>query len=97
MSQLLLLWPQPPRSASPPCEASLPADALPRSTARLRPEPFGYALLGQGQVILVRAEARELIEACDGSATFAELVTRFGQGGLDLLGELWELGMLVAG
>jgi radical SAM protein with 4Fe4S-binding SPASM domain len=74
----------------------LPADVRPRAVVRLRPESFGYALLGQGQVLPVRAEARAVVEACDGSSTFAELAARFGQGGLDLLGELWELGMLVA-
>jgi radical SAM protein with 4Fe4S-binding SPASM domain len=72
----------------------LPAGVRPCAALRLRPEPFGYALLGQGQVVPVRAEARPVVEACDGRATFAELADRFGQGGLDLLGELWELGML---
>jgi radical SAM protein with 4Fe4S-binding SPASM domain len=74
----------------------LPADIRPRLAARLRLESFGYALLGQGQVVPVRAEARAVVEACDGSTTFADLSTRFGQSGLDLLGELWELGMLEA-
>lgn len=72
----------------------LPADVRPRAALRMRPESFGYVLLGQGQVLPVRAEARPLIEACDGRATFADLAARFGQGGLDLLGELWERGML---
>lgn len=72
----------------------LPADVQPRAALRLRLEPFGYTLLGQGQVVPVRAEARAVVEACDGSATFAELARRFGQSGLDLLGELWEFGML---
>jgi len=79
----------PPRSVR-----ELPADVRPRAALRMRLESFGYALLGQGQVLPVRAEARPVIEACDGRATFAELAARFGQGGLDLLGELWELGML---
>lgn len=74
----------------------LPADVRPRAAVRLRPESFGYVLLGQGQAVPVRAEARAVIEACDGSATFAQLFARFGQSSLDLLGELWELGMLEA-
>jgi radical SAM protein with 4Fe4S-binding SPASM domain len=74
----------------------LPADVHPRAAVRLRPESFGYALLGQGHVVPVRAEARAVVEACDGTATFSELAARFGQSGLDLLGELWELGMLEA-
>lgn len=68
----------------------LPAAGRPRLTARLREETFGYAVLGQGQVVPVRADALPLIEACDGGVTCAELVSRFGPAGLDLLGELWE-------
>jgi hypothetical protein len=74
----------------------LPTDVHPHAVVRMRPESFGYALLGQGQVVPVRAEARAVVEACDGTATFSELAARFGQSGLDLLGELWELGMLEA-
>jgi len=77
-----------------PAARELPADARPRANLRLRPEPFGFAVLGHGQVVPVHPEARSVIEACDGSATFGELAMRFGQGGLDLLGDLWELGML---
>ena len=72
----------------------LPAEVKPLAAVRLRPESFGYALMGQGQVVPVRAEARSVVEACDGSTTFAQLGTRFGQSGLDILGELWNLGML---
>jgi hypothetical protein len=60
----------------------------------LRPEAFGYAVLGSGNVLPVRAEARPLIDACDGQRTFAELVEEFGEGGLHLWGTLWEMGML---
>jgi radical SAM protein with 4Fe4S-binding SPASM domain len=85
-----------PLTEFPPSQSvrELPADMRPHAAVRLRPEHFGYALLGQGQVVPVRAEARSVVEACDGSTTFAELAARFGQSGLDLLGELWELGML---
>ncbi|HDD23813.1 MAG TPA: radical SAM protein [Chloroflexi bacterium] len=74
----------------------LPSDVRPRAMLRMRPEPFGYALLGQGRIVPVHADARPLIEACNGQATFAELVSRFGPGGLDLLGELWDSGLLEA-
>jgi radical SAM protein with 4Fe4S-binding SPASM domain len=77
-----------------PAVHELPADARPRILARLRPEPFGYALLGQGQVVPVHGDALGVVQACNGNATFAELATRFGQEELDLLGELWELSML---
>ena len=72
----------------------LPSAGRPRAAMRLRPESFGYALLGRGRVLPVRAEARPVIEACTGERTFAELATHFGPSGLDLLGELWSLGML---
>jgi AdoMet-dependent heme synthase len=51
----------------------LPALGKPRLAARLRPEAFGYVLLGRGQVLPVRPEARALLEACTGDMTFAEL------------------------
>lgn len=80
---------------SPPIERrELPAAGRPRAVVRMREEPFGYALLGQGQIMLVRPEARALVEACTGEWTFAQLASRFGEPGLDLLGELWAKGML---
>jgi radical SAM protein with 4Fe4S-binding SPASM domain len=82
------------RYSPPQTVHELPADVRFRAAVRLRPEPFGYALLGRGQVLPVRPEACAVVEACDGSATIAELAACFGQSGLDLLGELWELGML---
>ncbi len=74
----------------------LPANVRPRRHFRMRKEDFGYALLGQGQVIPVAHEALPVLEACDGVASFAQLAERFGQPGLDLLGELWESGLLQA-
>ena len=76
------------------CE--LPADARPRLQARVRPESFGYALLGGGHVLPVFPQALPILEACDGEHTFAELHARFGDAGLELLGELWSLGMIGA-
>jgi len=74
----------------------LPASIRPRRNFRIREENFGYALLGQGQAVPVAREAWEIVDACDGAMSFAELAAQFGQPGLDLLGELWELGMLDA-
>lgn len=81
----------PPRSETP---LELPPEGRPQANVRIRPEAFGLALLGNGQVLPVRAEARPVVEACTGELTFAELYERFGSSGLDLLGELWSLGML---
>jgi len=79
----------------PPVETRrLPASGRPRAVVRLREEAFGYALLGGGRVMPVRSEARPVIEACTGEWTFAQLASRFGEAGLDLLGELWAAGML---
>lgn len=75
---------------------SLPADVRPHKNFRKREEAFGYVLLGQGHAIPVAREAVAILAACDGSMSFAELAVQFGQPGLDLLGELWERGLLQA-
>ncbi len=72
----------------------VPADVRPQARVRLRREPFGYAVLGEHGVVPVTRAAAPVIEACDGTATFAQLAERFGAPGLNLLGELWSLGML---
>jgi len=72
----------------------IPARAQPLCNFHVREEDFGYALLGMGQVVPVAREALAVLEACDGATSFAQLAERFGEPGLDLLGELWELGML---
>ena len=82
---------------TPPQEIKeIPASVQPLCNFRVREESFGYALLGMGQVIPVASEALPVLEACDGTTSFAQLAERFGQPGMDLLGELWELGMLQA-
>jgi radical SAM protein with 4Fe4S-binding SPASM domain len=73
----------------------IPADACPIPNLRMREEVFGYALLGRGYVVPVAAEAQSLLAACDGATSFSQLAKRFGQSGLDLLGELWEKGLLI--
>lgn len=82
-------------TCAPPLETrELPASGRPKAVVRIREESFGYVLLGQGQVMPVRPEARAVVEACTGEWTFAQLASRFGEAGLDLLGELWATGML---
>ncbi len=73
---------------------SLPAGGRPVLQGAVRTEPFGYVVLGQGQLLPVRAEARPLLDACDGTLTFSALAEQFGQPGLELLGDLWETGLL---
>jgi radical SAM protein with 4Fe4S-binding SPASM domain len=80
---------------APPQEIKeIPADVCPIPNFRMREEPFGYILLGRGQVIPIAREAKLLLAACDGETSFAQLAERFGQSGLDLFGELWEKGLL---
>lgn len=83
-----------PPAADTPLPTTLPSSGVPRLQARLQPQTFGYTLSGAGQVVPVRAEARSLLEACDGSATLAELAAQFGQPSVALLGELWSMGLL---
>lgn len=72
----------------------LPASGYPVAAFRLRKESFGYAILGQGQVVPVSTAARPLLDACNGQATFAELGARYGPEGLELLAELAFRGLL---
>ena len=71
-----------------------PPGAHPVLQVRLRSESFGFSVMAAGQVMPVVTQARPVIEACDGSATFADIADRFGQDGLDLLGDLWDVGIL---
>lgn len=75
-------------------EIEIPAESKPRLALKIRAEAFGYSLSGNGQVIPVALEALDLLEACNGTTSFAELASRFGEEGLNLLGELWQSGML---
>lgn len=75
-------------------DLGLPAMGRPVVHARLRTESFGYAVLGHGHVLPVRPAAREVIDACDGVATVADLRGRYGQAAVDLLGQLWQQGLL---
>jgi hypothetical protein len=65
-----------------------------RAACRLRPEAFGYAALGNGAVLPVRPEAREIIMACDGHRTAQELADQFGSRSIRLVGELLHRGLL---
>jgi len=75
----------------------LPAGGLPRLAARIRQETFGYVLLGMGQAIPVSPAALDVLRACNGSLTLAELEGRFGPASIDLVGELWQRGLLELG
>jgi hypothetical protein len=72
----------------------LPSHGKPVLRGRVRPESFGYVVLGHGQAVPVRSDAYELLATCDGQTTLAALGHRYGQAGIDLLGQLWEQGLL---
>ena len=72
----------------------LPSNGKPVLRGRVRPESFGYVVLGHGQAVPVRPGAYELLATCDGQTTLAALSHRYGQPGIDLLGQLWEQGLL---
>lgn len=73
----------------------LPGWARPLPAFRLRPEVFGYTVMGQGRAITVTPDAGQVLQACNGNNTFANLAQQFGPAGLNLLGELWEKGLLI--
>ena len=73
---------------------TLPAEGRPALRGAVRSESFGYLVQGRGQLMPVRAEALTLLAACDGTLTFSALAERFGQSGLELLGDLWEAGLV---
>lgn len=79
--------------ALPSVERTLPPQGRPLLRARLRPESFGYVVLGRGTLMPVASEARALLEACDGHTTFADLEDRFGEEGSDLLFHLHAAGL----
>lgn len=82
-------------SFNPPAPArTLPAHGRPVLHGALRVESFGYVVLGRGQLLPVTAAAQPLLAACDGASTCAALAQRFGQPALELLADLWEVGLL---
>jgi radical SAM protein with 4Fe4S-binding SPASM domain len=72
----------------------LPAGFRPKANLRLREEAFGFVVLGKGSALPVRAEALAVLRLCDGSRTFTEIAKVVGAEGINLLGELWERGLL---
>jgi radical SAM protein with 4Fe4S-binding SPASM domain len=72
----------------------VPANVRPVARVRLRREDFGYTVLGEHGFLPVAPEAKQVIDACDGTQTFGELAVRLSDKALNLLGEMWQLGML---
>jgi radical SAM protein with 4Fe4S-binding SPASM domain len=72
----------------------IPVNVRPVARVRLRREDFGYTVLGDHGFLPVAPEAKHVIDACDGHQTFGELAVCFGEEEMNLLGEMWQLGML---
>jgi radical SAM protein with 4Fe4S-binding SPASM domain len=79
-----------------PKMCQLPAVVRPTFIGRLRPERFGYTVLGQGDFLPVVSDAALVLEACDGTTSIAELEERFSDSGLALIAELWAMGLLTS-
>ena len=66
----------------------------PMGAYQLREEEFGYVLMRGNRVVPVPHEARDVLDLCDGRTTLKQIAIRFGQPGLDMIGVLWEKGLL---
>lgn len=62
---------------------------------QLREEEFGYVLMRGNRIVPVPHEAQAILDLCDGRTTLKQIGAQFGQPGLDLVGALWEKGLLM--
>ena len=77
----------------PPERVELFEGRRPIGRFRLRQESFGYVVLG-ASLVPVTAEARPLLEACDGSVTLRQIEERYGSEGLELIVDLYRKGLV---
>jgi radical SAM protein with 4Fe4S-binding SPASM domain len=75
-------------------EIKLPKDASPVKYFKMRPEPFGYILIQNSQVIPVSGEAKDILDMCNGDTKMHEIYELFGQDGIDLVAQLHDQGMI---
>ena len=61
----------------------------------IREEEVGYVLMRGNRIVPVPHEARAILDLCDGRTTLKQIGVQFGQQGLDLVGALWEKGLLM--
>ena len=72
----------------------LPKDASPVKCFKMRPEPFGYILIQNSQVIPVTREAKDILDMCNGNTKMHEIYKLFGQDGIDFVAKLHYQGMI---
>jgi radical SAM protein with 4Fe4S-binding SPASM domain len=77
-----------PTHVPPQEKITLSKTARPLMRCQIRPESFGYLLVRDTQSAPVSWEAKAIMDACDGSVTLEEILERFGQSGLNLVGAL---------
>lgn len=80
------------RPIPPPLE--LPAGACPLARYRLRQESFGYVLMRGNALIGVHARSWPLLKCLDGRHTLADLQQRFGAAAVELVGTLYQKGLV---
>jgi radical SAM protein with 4Fe4S-binding SPASM domain len=73
---------------------TLHSEARPRQHFALRKESFGLILIRGSRILPLAKDAGLLLDACDGTQTLLEIRDRFGQSGMNLIGQLLELGFL---
>jgi len=76
-------------------QVSLYEGLRPVGVYQLREEEFGYALMRGNRIVPVPHEAQAVLDLCDGRTTLKQIGAQFGQPGLDLVGALWEKGLLL--
>lgn len=81
-------------SQLPAMPTTLYEDLRPVGVYQLRQEDFGYVLMRGNRIVPVPREAKIVLDACDGKATLKEIKAKFGQSALNLIGGLWEKGLL---
>lgn len=80
---------------SSPERISLYEDLRPVGAYQLREEEFGYVLMRGNCIVPVPHEALAILSVCDGKTTLKRIEAQFGQPGIDLVGALWEKGLLL--
>ena len=78
----------------PPTTIKLFEAGRPSLNCKVKPEPFGYALIRGHSLLQVTQEAQPLLNQLNGTTCLHDIQERFGQEGLDLVGHLYSLNLL---
>ncbi len=77
-----------------PAEISLPAAARPVKRYCMRREPFGYVLSRGNRLVAAATESDSVLAALEGSLTLSEVKEQFGPAAINLVGALYESGLV---